>query len=270
MTRTAGGPARAGIDPDDPTPLYHQLFLLYRQKILTGELAGGARLPSEEALSSLHNVSRITAKRAMNELAGARLVVRNRGRGTVVADTVSSRAMQADFAGLVDTLVEIDATTRLEVLSFDYVAAPPEIADALELPADAPVQRVERRRMHAGVPFSSMLTYLPEDIGRTFDRGALGSRPILALIEAAGHRIGAAAQSVTAVLADRHLSSVLDVAVGSPLLRVRRLVRDTRRRPVQHIVVHYRPDAYQLDMTLERVDGGEAGQIVWSTTNSGV
>ena len=52
-----------------PTPLYHQLFSLLKARILDGTLALGLRLPPEEQLASLFKVSRITAKRAMDDLA---------------------------------------------------------------------------------------------------------------------------------------------------------------------------------------------------------
>ncbi len=262
---TTGGAADHAVDPDDPTPLYHQVYLIWRRRIVDGSLSFGARLPSEEELSRRHGISRITAKRAMNELAAEGLVERNRGRGTTVALKAASRPMTMDFGGLIENLNTIGSSTTVDVLSFDYVRAPADVADALHLPPGATAQRVQRRRNLRGEPFSHMLTWLPEDIGRSFERGDLAAQPIVSLIEAAGHRIASARQSVTAHAADPSLAHALSIRVGAPLLRVTRVISDDADRPVQFITVDYRPELYRLDLVLNRVDDAEGGGRIWTT-----
>jgi len=260
---------RRGLNTSDPTPLYHQLVLLYRQKILSGALTKHDRLPSEEEMAQLHDVSRITAKRALNELALQGFVERNRGRGTTVSFAPPERSINADFQGLMESLVAIDATTDIEVISYDFVAAPPDVSAALDLPEGSVVQRVERRRMRGQVPFSHILTFVPEDIGRHFGPDDLRKHPILSLIEDAGHRIASARQTITAVLANEQLSTYLEIAPGSPLLQIRRIVSDRLGRPVQSIVVHYRPDIYELTMSLDRVTDNNSGTRIWSPSEKG-
>ncbi len=63
-----------------PTPLYHQIYLVLRNKIVDGKFADGDILPSEEETARSCGVPRITTKRAPNELAEDGLVVRERGR----------------------------------------------------------------------------------------------------------------------------------------------------------------------------------------------
>lgn len=251
------------LDTDDPTPLYHQLFILYRQRILTGALLHGERLPSEAELSEFHNVSRITAKRAMNELAQEGLVSRSRGKGTTVSHATPAKSYSADFSGLMENLVSIDARTTVTVLDFDYVTAPAAVAKALKLEAGAMVQRAERFRSAEGKPFSHILTYLPENIGRSFARKDLSAKPILSLIESSGHSIQSASQSITAVLADAKKARILDVPPGSALLKVTRVVCDDRDAPVQFIEVLYRPDVYQLSMNLARVFDQSKDTALW-------
>lgn len=63
---------------------YEQLYQKLRMAILRGEYGPDDRLPSENAVALKYNVSRITSKRALNELAAADLVYRVRGGGTYV------------------------------------------------------------------------------------------------------------------------------------------------------------------------------------------
>ena len=67
------------VDEGLPTPLYHQIYLVLRNKIIDGEFVDGDLLPGEERTARSCGVSRITAKRALNELAEDGLVVRERG-----------------------------------------------------------------------------------------------------------------------------------------------------------------------------------------------
>src|SRR4051794_28521434 len=75
---------RLAVDAQNRAPLYHQLFLILRSQIYSGEYPEGSYLPSEHALVKRYHVSRITAVRALNELAASNLVVRSRGLGTRV------------------------------------------------------------------------------------------------------------------------------------------------------------------------------------------
>ena len=61
-----------------PTPLYFQLYSLLKSGILDGTFINGAQLPTEGQLSAEFGVSRITSKRALDELAREGLVERHR------------------------------------------------------------------------------------------------------------------------------------------------------------------------------------------------
>ncbi|MEP0518737.1 MAG: GntR family transcriptional regulator [Hyphomicrobiales bacterium] len=256
------------LDATNPTPLYYQIYLLYKQKIMTGNIRDGDRLPSESELSKSHNVSRITAKRGMNELANEGLVARSRGKGTIVTYRVPASNFSADFKGLMDNLIAIGASTDVDVLTFNYVSAPVPICDALQLKSGALVQRAERKRSRGGKPFSHILSYLPEEIGRSFSREDMANQSILSLMENAGHQIYEANQSVTAVLADPIISSVLDVQQGTPLTKVTRVAYNETGRPLQYIEVIYRPDMYQLNMSLRRIADDASGSNTWQTENA--
>jgi GntR family transcriptional repressor for pyruvate dehydrogenase complex len=68
-------------------PAYHQVAEQLRALILTGELAPGARLPTEPELSTMFGVSRSTVREALRVLSSQHLVITTRGAsgGTSVA-----------------------------------------------------------------------------------------------------------------------------------------------------------------------------------------
>jgi GntR family transcriptional regulator len=104
-----------------------------------------------------------------------------------------------------------------------------------------------------GETMSYLVTCLPEDVGRGFEREDLDHYPLLQLLERAGVKVASARQMVTATVADPSVAGALGVDAGAPLLEVRRVVLDVTDRPIEYIRILYRPDRYQFEMTLKRV-----------------
>lgn len=243
------------VDVDLPTPLYHQIYVILLDKIASGVYAQGSRVPSEHEIEKIFRVSRITARKALDKLAAEGLVTRQRGRGTIVTSRPALSSLTGDAPGLIENLLAMAMETDVEVLSFAYVHAKPLVAEALDISSGDIVQQAIRIRRKDDLAFSYAITHIPEDIGRKYSEQDIGEFPILTLIESTGHKISHASQSLTATLADNIIGPALGTNVGSALLKVSRIVYDTNDRPVEHIVVHYRPDLYQLNLNLFRVEG---------------
>jgi len=247
-------------------PLYHQIFVLLRNRIYSGEISPGALIPGEQDLCNEFGVSRITAKRALNELADAGLVVRERGKGTRVVKRPPPPAVTASIEGWLENISLMGIATEARVLEFGYVLASDDIAHALEMQAGQDVQRAVRVRMLDGKPMSYLVTYVPSDIGRQYDREDLNTRPLLHLLERAGVEVASARQTISATVADAQIASALSVHAGAPLIEVRRVVRDANERPVEYLRVLYRPDLYRFEMSMRRVRGNEG--MRWAATSS--
>ena len=243
------------------SPLYHQIYLIMRQRIVDGEFGTGGSLPSEQELAEFHGVSRITAKRALDELANDGLVVRERGRGTRVVEGRAGVRISGQGTGAFDALLAMGGETEVAVKEFGYAPAEDDVAAALDLPLGTTVQRSVRVRSVGGDPFSHLTTHVPEEIGRRFEKSDLANTPLLALFERAGVTPAAADQAVSATLADMVVADRLGIDVGAPLLRIRRVVRDADGRPIELLVALYRSDLYRLTMTLSRGLGATDG---WS------
>ncbi len=255
-------PFQTGLDEKLRTPLYHQIYVLIRDKILSGSYANGELIPTEKELEKTFNVSRITVKRALDELAQEGLVSRQRGRGTLVTYHAPVSGTLGNMDGLLEDMLHIVQETEVDILEFDYRPASPHVTDALRLMPEAVVQHAVRTRHKDKTPFSYVITWVPEDIGRSFERDDLQSKPILALIEQAGVQIGRARQSVTATLADGTTGPALGLGIGSPLLKVVRIVYDIHDRPVEYIVIYYWPGLYRINMELSRMN--EGGSNFWA------
>ena len=142
--------------------------------------------------------------------------------------------------------------TTVQLIEFGYQQADADVARSLGTDVGAPVQRAVRVRRMDGVPLSHVTTYVPEDIGRAFSRTDLEETALLELLERAGVRVAEARQAITATLADADIAKRLECDIGSPLLRIVRVVVDQSGRPVEFITGLYRSDRFQYEMMLTR------------------
>lgn len=72
-------------------PLYAQIAEGILDRIESGELAPGDRLPSERKMSRMLGVNRLTVRRALEVLASQGLLLRRQGDGTYVAEPKIAR-----------------------------------------------------------------------------------------------------------------------------------------------------------------------------------
>lgn len=249
---------------------YHQIYLVLREQLHEGRFANG--LPSEFALMQEFGVARVTVRRALGQLSEEGLISREPGRGTRALPLQASNAdafasefplapKRAQLSGLLENLVTMGLQTAVKVLQVEKIAASPEVASALRIDAGADVQKAVRVRATSVGPLSHITTFVPGDVSRAFGRRELAAKPILMLLENAGVKVGRAEQTITAKLADATVARHLDIAVGSALLAVRRLIFDDQERPIQWLHGLYRPDRYQYRMQLSRV--GDIDAKVW-------
>ena len=74
------------LDTTSATPLFQQLAEELRKALRAGEYPPGSQLPTEHQLCGRYGVSRVTVRKALEELSQRGEVVRRPGKGTFVAD----------------------------------------------------------------------------------------------------------------------------------------------------------------------------------------
>lgn len=239
-----------------------QVYLVLRDRILSGAVGFGTKLPNEIELADYHGVSRVTVRRALGELARERLIERRRSAGTRVTYRPSPAPITADISGVLANLADMGRRTAVKLLSFDYVPAEGMVAQMLGVVSDELLQRSVRIRSVDGLPFSYLTTHVPENVSVTFTRQELASRPLLELLERAGVKVEHARQRISAVLATPNVAEALGLHTGSPLIELVRVVYDQAGRGVEHLHALYRPDRYAFEIDLVR--SGTADTKAWA------
>ena len=240
------------VSRDLKAPRYHQVYVALRDWITGGRFAPGSRIPSEAELCVAFQVSRITVRRAIDELVGERLLVRRQGSGTFVPDRIPGQTVALDFREITTRVANLGRTTEVVDLKVEWLPADATTAGALQLAPGARVHKSSRVRTRGRQRLGWVTTWLPEDIGKRLAGRELRRRTVLELIERAGISIDSAEQSIGASLAGIDVARALGVAVGVPLVRIERIVRDTESRPIERVEAFWRADCYEYRMRLRR------------------
>jgi len=115
-------------------PQFALIKQFLEQQIASGELSSGAKIPTEQSLADSFSVSRMTARRAVQELADMGMLTRTPGSGTFVAEPIKTVPMIA-ITNLVDAAKQSNTHSH-RIISADAVQLAANKARLMGLMAD--------------------------------------------------------------------------------------------------------------------------------------
>ncbi|AYG62728.1 histidine utilization repressor [Rhizobium jaguaris] len=123
---------------NDSGPLYAGVKQMILDRIHSGEWPPKHRVPSENELVVELGVSKMTANRALRELANEGELVRIQGVGSFVAERKGYSAL-FEVRNIAEEIAERGHVHEASVIVLARETASPEVADALELEIGGPV-----------------------------------------------------------------------------------------------------------------------------------
>jgi GntR family transcriptional regulator len=232
--------------------LYSRVESVLASEIADGALKPGDQLPTEDDLIRRFEVSRITVRRAIQNLVGRGVVEIRRGRGTFVA-APKIRHELTELSGFVEDMHAVGRKATARVISKEIVTADRTVADHLALTKGERVVRIRRVRLADNVPISFDETYLPLEIGKKIITNNLKVEPIFSLLERKYDvPLIEAEYKLEAVGAESEVAAALRVKQGSPIFRIERTSYSTGNRPVDYEKLYYRGDLVRFVTRLAR------------------
>ncbi|MCV9946213.1 MULTISPECIES: histidine utilization repressor [Rhizobium] len=132
------GEMKRELAENDSTPLYAGVKQVILDRIQSGEWPPKYRVPSENELVVELGVSKMTANRALRELANEGELIRIQGVGSFVAERKGYSAL-FEVRNIAEEIAERGHVHEASVVVLAQETASPEVADALELPIGAAV-----------------------------------------------------------------------------------------------------------------------------------
>jgi GntR family transcriptional regulator len=232
--------------------LYSRVESVLASEIADGVLKVGDQLPTEDTLIARFEVSRITVRRAIQNLVGRGLVEIRRGKGTFVAAPKMTQEL-TELSGFVEDMHALGRKPTARVIGKEVVTADATVATHLALTKGERVVRIRRVRLADGVPLSFDETFLPLEIGKKIITNNLKVEPIFSLLERKYDiPLIEAEYKLEAVAAEDEVASALRVKQGSPIFRIERTSYSTGNRPVDYEKLYYRGDLVRFVTRLAR------------------
>lgn len=233
------------LEQNTSTPLYSQLASALRSAIECGEFAQDAQIPTEAALGQKYDVSRITVRKAVDELIEEGLLTRCRGKGTFVTmrKPVSNNYPFMSFDQACRTSGKEPRTTLLS-----YTLEPPgkKTSAFLKLNSNDRVITIKRLRVADDQPVSVETEIFPESFTFLSQESLVESMTTVLsrhnLYPVHGSSV------ITICYANAEESELLGVEEDAPLLRIYNEIRDQSRKPLQISKQIVRPDCYEIRM----------------------
>ncbi len=220
------------------TPVYVTFKETIRQRIESGDLAPGDKLPSERDLASTHALSRMTVRQALTELVKTGVLYREQGRGTFVS---AHKIQQQNISSFTET-VRLRGLKPATKVSFFSVCEPPADVAGL-LSAKGEGYRAVRIRLADGMPVAVEEIFIPMHICPGLRLNDLLGSLYSLMADTYGHKISSADSSMSAQLPGPRLQEDLGITRQTPVLMVNSLYY-----AASGITLYYEHAAYRTDM----------------------
>lgn len=222
------------LSSDARLPLYQRLRDQLAEQIANNRWRPGEAIPTEAALSAEYQLSTGTVRKAIDALVSEGILERQQGRGTFIRRAQFQSSLFRFFR--FQTVSGERQVPESRILSIEPVAAPSAVAQALGLPAEAPVIRIVRVRLLDVKPVLAEEIWLPRQRFQALLEIDLSREgPLLYPIyeEVCGQVVASAEETLTAESVNDVHARLLQVAVNSPVIVIERVARDYAGSPLE-------------------------------------
>jgi GntR family transcriptional regulator len=227
-------------------PLYEQTRHSILALITTGSYGPGDRLPSESALAEQFGVHRLTARRALEELAREGVVVARKGSGTYVAEAreplpISVPLTREAFGPSLRRQLTAAGRQYREVL-LDVVRDDPGLRVPEELRATGPLSLVRSALDVDGAYWVYSTAWVTQSRVRYIRRGWTEDEGLYGVILSQVGELVSLWRSFLAEPGAAEVAEVLGVRPGAPVLVREGMTADVDRVPIMFVRRHARAD----------------------------
>lgn len=227
---------------------YQAIVKDLQARIENEEYKAGQQLPLEKEMCTTYGVSRITIKRAVDELVKKGLVVKRRGSGTFVKtmdeQDIRDISRAGQFSGFSATFKDHDVQTK--VLKFDIVHPTQEIATKLQISTEDFVYDIRRVRILDGKPLVIEYTQMPIQVIPGLKMPSVETS-IYSYIQDELHlRIQSAHRIVRALMPTEEEKKYLEIEGVLPILEISQVAFLSDGRAFEYSVAHHRGDSNEF------------------------
>lgn len=235
-------------------PLSYQLANILRNQILSGEWSPGTRLPTENELVKKYGVSRLTVRKAKEELIAEGLIHSIQGSGSYPTEPKIWKLHPFTIESI-DDILTLGKEMAFKIHEFRMVPNSEEIARKLKNPQDRFIFQIIGVRYLKGRPISYVHYHLPFALGSRIPVELLNENPFIPQFEnLAGIQVAEGVQSIFSGRASHMVAKNLGIRQNSPILIMETLYLDPQGQPIEFVRAQYREEfRYNIRVTRRKM-----------------
>ncbi|MEW6108737.1 MAG: GntR family transcriptional regulator [Nitrospirota bacterium] len=243
------------IDRLNQEKLYMQLTRILQEKIQSKEWPIGMRIPSEDELCDMFQVSKATVRQAVNNLVTDGFLIKIQGKGTFVETALPKSGYTMKFRLAGEIFGKVSGEER--ILQEKNITEPqPVIRQLLKLNEGEKVFYLAQVRVVNNEPLVFEESFLPADIIELEDIEEEGYEDISVynlIQEKSFYRIHKAMQTVEVTKIEEKAAKYLKTAIGSTGLLVNRLLLSYENKPLAFTKLLGNGEKYKFHMEFESI-----------------
>lgn len=228
-------------------PLYIQLENILIE-LIKEEMRVGDIIPSENELAKKYSVSRMTAKKAIDNLTIKGLVERVKGKGTFVVEQDKKIELPLNkLRGFTQRVKEIGLIPKNIVPIFEKRRADKKIASILNIEEDTEVWYMERVRKIGEIPAVFEQSYIAVDLLPNLSREEL-LKSKFEYVKKQGLEIDNSERNISAEIPDDYVASFLQLKRNEPILLAECMTHLKDGRVLEYSKIFYNQKKYRFKL----------------------
>lgn len=218
------------LEYESSVPMYKQLKEIIKRNIDNGTYARGQKIPTEIELQDIYHISRITIRKALQELTDEKILERRRGKGTFVSDVKLERSITKRMS-FTETCEAQGFVPGGRILK-NIIEEPTEQEKKdLMLEQGEKIIAIDRVRYANYVPVSLEVNHFTEKYSFLLNED-LNDCSLFKLLETKYHIVFQNPIKVLElVFSDYEMSKYLEIPLRTPLLLISSVIRNQRGEP---------------------------------------
>lgn len=238
-------------------PLYELIEQNFRELITGGRLQSGNAIPSEWELADLYGVSRLTVRRALDDLSRQGWLERRHGVGTFITNPTVTQ-ITPNKLSFTEQMRAIGRKPSSHLVHIQVIPAVAELAARLKLQEGDPVIEIMRVRLADGEPVLLETTYLSQKRFPGLEQA--DELAHASLYETLGARyqtsVASMDQILEPVLLSKSEAKYLEAQVGTPAIKSEVLALTTNGDPIEYSWSVTRGDKCKFFFSFRRGEDG--------------
>lgn len=229
-------------------PLYLQVEADIKNDIVSKKYSPGQKIPTENELTQLYGVSKITIRKAMQKLTDEGVIQKVQGKGTFISYK-KEKLFLNKTKGFKESLLDHGHSTKHNILQVSFLSGNEEITEKLKIPLHAKIVYLERLIWEDDDPIAIDKIYIDEAKFPGFVSKIAEDKSFYQILKDTYNiEPTSSIMEISGMLANNHVADLLRCNIGDPLFYIEK-ISNKEEIPIHYSITTVRCDRISYVVT---------------------